>query len=77
MAKVRSNREYRETWKNLAETDRIKVRAQKPKSDEALEQEVIADYRHLPGKEFQSKRRNSAAYNAMFEKLANENRISL
>ena len=77
MAKVRSNREYRATWQKLAETDRIKVRAQKPKSDEALAQEVADDYRHLPGKEFQAKRRNSTAYNAMFEKLANENRISL
>jgi hypothetical protein len=76
-ARLASDRKYRETFRQLSETDRITVRAQKPKSDEQLEQEVIADYRHLPGKEFQAKRRNSAAYDAMYVKLANENRISL
>jgi hypothetical protein len=76
-ARLNADRRMRQVWQKLAETDRVATRPQQTKSDEQLEQEVIADFRHLPGKEFQAKRRNSPAYDAMYVKLANENRISL
>lgn len=76
-AKCNNDRKYRDVFKRLSETDAIKVRAQVSQSDEQLAAEVQTAYRTMPGKEFQAKRRNSPAFNAMFEKLCNENRISL
>jgi hypothetical protein len=41
-----------------------------PTADELLEQEVRNDYANLPGDRMREKRRNSRAYETMFQKIA-------
>lgn len=41
-----------------------------PTADELLEQEVRSDYANLPGDRMREKRRNSRAYETMFQKIA-------